>query len=409
MYLIFKNISFFLGENLDFVESGHIVIKDGLIKQAGVGNYHDFNYEDRILDGSGVLACPGFINSHTHVGDSVGKDIGINFSFNRRVHPIQGIKKKILESTERDTQVKFIRGSLISMIKKGIVAFADFRESGIDGIELLNEALSGLDIKPVILGRPDFYFDLSKSPINESIPQSVIDMTIEILKIANGLGISGANENTDEAMRQYRNLIRQNTVKSDSLIAIHAAESPDTGNYSVSMTGRRELDRIFDFLSPNFVVHLTHASDYEINTLAKNGTGIVVCPRSNGVLGVGFPRIAKMIRSKCCVGIGTDNIMLNSPDMFREMDYIWKFSRTLGQPISAREILKMATINGGKILKLNSGSISRNKVADIMFIDKNNIDICPMLDPYASMIHRASSQSILNLMINGEFVDGSDF
>ena len=407
MSLIFNNISFFLGENLDFVENGHIVIRGGLIKQAGVGEYHEFNYKDRILDGQGVLACPGFINSHTHVGDSVGKDIGINFGFNRRVHPIQGIKKRILESTERGTLVKFIRGSLVSMIKNGIVAFADFRESGIDGMKLLNEALTGLNIKPVILGRPDFYFDLSKTPLNESIPQPVIDMTIEILRLANGLGISGANENTDEALRQYRNLIRQNTVKSDSLIAIHAAESSETGVYSLSMTGRRELDRIFDFLSPDFVIHLADASDYEINILAKNGTGIVVCPRSNGVLGVGFPSIAKMIQSKCCVAIGTDNIMLNSPDMFREMDYIWKVSRILGQPISAREILKMATVNGGKILRLNSGSISLNNSADIMFIDKNNIDICPMLDPYASMIHRASSESILNLMIDGEFVDGN--
>ena len=206
-----------------------------------------------------------------------------------------------------------------------------------------------------------------------------------------------------------RNLINEYGVKNTSLLAIHAAESLHTSEFSVLMTGRRELDRIFDFLNPDFIIHLTKALDNEINLLAKNSTGIVVCPRSNGVLGVGFPRITKMIQSKCCVGIGTDNIMVNSPDMFREMDYIWNVSRTFDESISAREILKMATVNGGKILRLNSGCISPNKSADIMFIDKNNIDLCPMHDPYISMVHRASEDCILNLMINGEFVYGNGF
>jgi len=409
MSLILKNISLFFGEDLNFIDNGYIVIEEGIIKRAGIGEYHEFDKKDTILDGQGILACPGFINSHTHVGDSVGKDIGVNFSLNGLVHPVQGIKRRILDRTDRETLVKFVRGSLFSMMNKGIVAFADFREGGIDGIELLNEAASGLNIKPIVLGRPEFYFDLSKRLVSKDIPRSTIDTAIAILKVANGLGISGANENTDEAMCQYRNLKNEYGVKNTSLLAIHAAESLHTSEFSVLMTGRRELDRIFDFLNPDFIIHLTKALDNEINLLAKNSTGIVVCPRSNGVLGVGFPRIAKMIQSKCCVGIGTDNIMVNSPDMFREMDYIWNVSRAFDESISAREILKMATVNGGKILRLNSGCISPNKSADIMFIDKNNIDLCPMHDPYISMVHRASEDCILNLMINGEFVYGNGF
>jgi cytosine/adenosine deaminase-related metal-dependent hydrolase len=102
--------------------------------------------------------------------------------------------------------------------------------------------------------------------------------------------------------------------------------------------------------------------------------------------------------------------MINSPDMFRELDYVWKVSRTLTDPpISAREILKMATVNGGKILDINSGAIMSGKSADIIFIDKNNLDISPMHDPYVSVIHRANANCILNVMINGKFVDGDEF
>jgi cytosine/adenosine deaminase-related metal-dependent hydrolase len=111
----------------------------------------------------------------------------------------------------------------------------------------------------------------------------------------------------------------------------------------------------------------------------------------------------------CCIGIGTDNIMINSPDMFRELDYIWKLTRTIEhRRISAREILKMATVNGGKILGINSGAIKAGMSADMMFIDKNNLDISPMHDPHTSIVHRANANSILSVMIDGKFVDGDE-
>ena len=51
---------------------------------------------------------------------------------------------------------------------------------------------------------------------------------------------------------------------------------------------------------------------------------VVVCPRANGIVGAGVPRVAKMLDLGCIIGIGTDNVMLNSPDILRELDYIWK-------------------------------------------------------------------------------------
>jgi cytosine/adenosine deaminase-related metal-dependent hydrolase len=194
------------------------------------------------------------------------------------------------------------------------------------------------------------------------------------------------------------------------LLGIHASESLQTEKKSITATGKSEVQRIVDNLLPNFIVHLTNASDVDIKLVARKKIGIVVCPRANGTLGVGTPKIAKMLGYGCCVAIGTDNIMINSPDMFRELDYVWKLSRTLeGGPISAREILKMATVNGGKILGINSGSLMAGMSADMILIDKTNLDISPMHDPHVSIVHRANANSILNVLINGKFVDGDEF
>jgi len=410
MALIFSNISLFIGENLEYVDKGYVVVEDGKIESVGIGDYKGRS-DGRMYDGEGILAIPGFINAHTHIGDSLGKDIGVDSAFEARIHPIHGIKIKILRKSKRTHLVKFMRSSAMSMMRNGIIGFADFREGGLEGIEQLRDAISGLSIKDTVLGRPEFYQDISKDFVkNPKLPQDVIDLVSKIANKSDGLGISGANENTDNSLNEYGKLIRKNSLKKKFLIGIHAAESIETTKKSIDITGKTEVQRIVSKLLPNFIVHLTHASDNDIELVARKQIGIVVCPRANGTLGVGIPRIAKMLSSGCCVGIGTDNIMINSPDMFRELDYVWNLSRTLAdQPIPAREILKMATVNGAKILHINSGAIMTGKSADILFIDKNNLDISPMHDPHVSVIHRANANSILNVMINGKFIDGDEF
>ena len=410
MDLVLKNISLFAGENLDYVDNGYIVIKKGKIEKVGAGEYESKSNKN-IFEGRGILVIPGFINAHTHIGDSIGKDIGVDSKFESRIHPVHGIKNRILKRSERGHLVNFMRSSMISMMKKGIVVIADFREGGIHGIEQFTEATSGLSIKSIILGRPEHYFDISHDFYkNPRIPQHVMDSIHNILDISDGLGISGANENTDNSLNEYRNIIQKRSLKKNYLLGIHSSESTETEKKSITVTGKSEVQRIIANLLPNFVVHLTNASDVDIKLVAQNEIGIVICPRSNATLGVGIPKVSKMLNFGCLVAIGTDNIMINSPDMFRELDYIWKITRTLEDgAISARDILKMATVNGGKILGINSGSLMAGMSADMMFIDKTNLDISPMHDPHVSIIHRASANSILNVMINGKFVDEDEF
>ena len=410
MDLIIRNISLLFGENLDYIDKGYIIIENGRIKHVGGGDY-DGRYDGPIYEGEGILACPGFINAHTHIGDSFGKDIGVDSNFESRIHPIHGIKNKILQKSEREHLIKFMRSSAISMTRNGIVVFADFREGGLQGIDQIKEATSGLSIKSIVLGRPEYYYDISRDFCeNRKLPPDVLELICNILIYSDGLGISGANENTDNSLKEYRQVIQKKSSKKKFLIGIHSSESLETEKKSITITGKSEVQRIIANLLPNFIVHLTNASDVDIELVAKKKIGIVVCPRANGTLGVGVPKIARMLSYGCCIGIGTDNIMINSPDMFRELDYIWKLTRTIEhRRISAREILKMATVNGGKILGINSGAIKAGMSADMMFIDKNNLDISPMHDPHTSIVHRANANSILSVMIDGKFVDGDEF
>lgn len=394
MSIAITNASLFLGKELDYVEKGYVEIKRGRIKSTGAGRYKG---SAKKLDANGFLITPGLINAHTHVADSIGKDVAAAGRLDTRVHPVFGAKKRILQNSQPEHIKAFIRNSAISMMKKGTVAFADFREDGPEGARLLKEAIAGLPIKCVILGRANHYSD-PKDPAG--LPPEAVKQAQQVLKIADGLGISGANENNDAALAQYRQLA------GEKLVAIHAAESKETVAFSKEYAGKSEVDRIMEHLKPDFVVHMTNATEDEISLVAKSGTGIVVCPRANGVLGTGIPRVARMLRQGCLVAIGTDNVMVNSPDMQRELDYIWKVSRaTEDKMIEPREMIKMATVNAAQILGLNSGCIEAGRSADLLFIDKKHADLYPVHDPYAAVVHRLSQSSIKAVMIDGRFVE----
>ena len=433
MIKIIKNISLLYGNNLRFIEHGFVQINDqGIIMDAGSMDTYSNNLPQNnmdIFDGEGFIVIPGFINAHTHIADSIGKDIYINSEFEERIHPIYGIKQKILKNSKQEHLKYFIRNSAISMLKKGIVAFADFREGGVEGIKLLLNSLSDLPIKSVILGRLEYYFDLKEYQIkkirldnkknlnDQKIPSDLLSSVMNVLELGNGLGISGANENTNLALKQYRYVFDQfnkhkflkNKSMQKKIIAIHAAESKKTVAFSKKYTGKTEVERSIIFLKPNLFIHMTHATLNDLVLASKNNIGIVICPRSNGMLGNGIPDIPSMLKLGCKIAIGTDNIMVNSPDLLREVDYIWKVSRSQQTKYSVqndmRELLKMITVNPGDLFNLNSGAIVKGKFADLLFIDKFHLELQPIHNIYASLIHRLTYDAIKAVMINGKFVN----
>ena len=444
MNTIIEKASLLLGRDLKYIESGFIEIgKNGTILRAGPGNYSEKVLNNKTecnrstIDSDGLLIIPGFINAHTHIGDSLAKDVLVESGLNTRVHPVYGAKKVILEKSKPSHLKILMRASVISMMKKGIVAFADFREGGFEGLELLKQAISALPIKCIVFGRVEYYFDLTRDTRADrkeklvhdtsakknikamELPPKALLEASDILRVAEGLGISGANENTDLSLQQYKQLIvsinkkrRDKKLKNKNrklLIGIHGAESRESVEFSKSLTGKTEVFRIMRFLKPDYIVHMTNATDEDISLVARSRTGVVICPRANGVLGAGIPRVAEMLSRGCMIAIGTDNVMLNSPDIFREMDYIWKTSRAIGGNfIEAKEILKMSTVNAAHILGLNSGCIEEGRSADLLFIDKKNLDLYPIHNPYVSIIHRASSDSIKGVMIDGRLADGAE-
>tara|TARA_B100001105_G_scaffold106341_1_gene85179 strand:- start:5679 stop:6866 length:1188 start_codon:yes stop_codon:yes gene_type:complete len=393
--MILENISTLYGSDLKLIEKTSIEITGNTFQKISSEIKPSKN---KVVNCKGLLLIPGLINSHTHIGDSVAKDIALNDNVNSKIHPVFGVKQKILRETNPKKLIIFMRKSAKSMLKKGITTFVDFRESGLDGVLLIQKALSDIPIRAVILGRIEFYQSKSQIKKNMPIPKSYLNQLEPLLKNCDGLGISGSNENSDSSLKQLS--------KTKEIRAIHCAETMQSYLKSKQMTKKTEPERSM-FLKPDFLVHMTYASKNDLSLVSKKIRGIVVCPRANASLAEGIPDIDQMLKLNCNIAIGTDNVMINSPDMFREMDFLWKVTMGIHKKrIDPKKILKMATVNAGKLLGKKIGCIKEGYLADCIFIKKSNLDLNPLQNSHASIVHRANENSIKAVMIGGKIVYG---
>ncbi len=303
--MILQNISILYGNNLKFIEKTNVLISNGKFQKI---SSKIKSTKQKVVNCNGLLLIPGLINSHTHLGDSIAKDIALDKDPDAKINPIFGIKQKILKETEPRELIHYMRKTVKSMLKKGITTFVDFREGGLDGVLLMQKALSNIPIRSIVLGRIEYYQSKEQIKRNTSIPQSYQNQMDILLKNCDGIGISGSNENSDSSLRHFS--------KTKKIRAIHCAETKQSYLKSKQATRKTEPVRSM-LLKPDFLVHMTYASKSDLNMASKKTRGIVVCPRANASLAEGIPNVLQMMEMNCNVAIGTDNVMINSPDQRR--------------------------------------------------------------------------------------------
>lgn len=402
MRTIIENATILAGPEFNIIE-GFIEIKNGKIQEIGSGSAP----VGRKIDAKKAIVLPGLINAHTHIGDSIAKEAALGKSLKEAVEPPFSIKHKILQVTSESDLIENMRLTAEDMLESGITCFADFREGGIVGVNQLKTALTGLPIKRYILGRLEFYFAGSELLKNEmKLNSKELAELDTLLKLCDGFGFSAPSNFTDPAMIQ----IAERCHLVDKIVALHAAEDKSAQIKSIENTKKSEIERSLA-LKPFFLVHCTHPNSNDLNLLEREKVPVVCCPRSNSVLGLGFPPIKAFIERKIPVALGTDNIMLNSPDLFREMEYTSKMLRALTRDpnfIDPIEILKMTTLNAAKALKIDKygGTIEKDKNADIIAINIRSKNLYPVKNPVATIIHRVHPENIQFVMIDGEIAFG---
>jgi len=298
------------------------------------------------------VVVPAFVNAHTHVGDSIAKEAGEGLSLTDLVAPPDGLKHRLLRDASRAETVAAIRRSVSFMRASGTAVFLDFREGGVEGVETLREATAGSDVRGFALARG----------------------SIEAMEAGDGFGAPSARDGEFEREREA-------TRAAGKPFGIHAGErDPD------------DIDGAFD-LDPDFLVHMVHPREEHLDRLAKQETPVVVCPRSNLVTDAGVPPI-RDLAERTTVALGTDNVMLNSPSMFREMAFAAKLA-----DVSAREVLRMATRAGAEIAGLDCGLIEAGRPAKLLVLDGDSDTLAGARNAVRAVVRRAGVADVNRVVL----------
>lgn len=98
-------------------------------------------------------------------------------------------------------------------------------------------------------------------------------------------------------------------------------------------------------------VHCCDLSLLEIQEMAQASATVAHCPRSNAALGCPPAPIREMLDAGVIVGLGLDSAASSGPiDMFAEMRAALETSLKRGKPLTAEEVLNMATTMGAASL-----------------------------------------------------------
>jgi cytosine/adenosine deaminase-related metal-dependent hydrolase len=335
------------GDEFESID-GIITIENGIIK----------DIEEKKINADTIIA-PCFVNAHTHIGDSMIKDPPY-LPLAELVQPPDGLKHRILARTSKDDLVASMKATIHDMIRTGTCAFVDFREGGSAGVRALTEASNFLNIESKAFGRP-------------------MDNDMSYLDSCEGTGLSSTSDLEIDVILE----IVRNTKAKGKKFAIHAGErNPDDIQPAIG-------------LEPDLLIHLTHAEKKEMKLIKEARIPVVVCLRSNFITGSGLPPIKKMLDESILVAAGTDNAMLNSVNMFSEMEFLAKTVL-----YDDRQVFKLCTLNGAKVAGIDKelGSIKTGKKARLMILNKKSDNMYGIRNPLSSLVRRARPDDIIRII-----------
>ena len=125
-------------------------------------------------------------------------------------------------------------------------------------------------------------------------------------------------------------------------------------------------------------------------------------------LGNGFAPVPEMLEKGINVCIGTDGAASNnSLNLFHEMSLLALIHKGVAktpQCISAKETIRIATINGAKALGLEKeiGSIEEGKKADIAILNLNTPSLTPRNNLIAGLSYSANGSEVETVIIDGK-------
>lgn len=390
-------------ESENIIENGEISIQGDRIAALGPrGSVSVEEQAERIIDGSGMIAMPGFINCHTHAAMTMLRSYADDMPL------MDWLSEKIWPAEDKLEPEDIYWGTMLcclEMIKSGTTTFADMYFI--------------MDQVALAVKKSGLRACLSRGMIGSNPNAGLaLEESVNFFKEWHGgaggrIKVMFGPHAPYTCPPEYLKQVIELAGKYGAGLHIHVAETKsevEQINNSYGKTPVRHLDSVGLFELPVLAAHCVHLDDADIEILARNNVGVAHCPESNMKLASGVAPVARLIEAGVNVGLGTDGAASNNNlDMLEEMRSAAMLQKVYtGNPtvIPALTALRTATANGARVLGLADeiGLLKAGMKADLILIDTRRPHFRPQHNLIANLVYAAHSADVDTVIVNGEIL-----
>ncbi len=392
------------------IAGGDVLIDGDTIAEVGTG----LSAEAEVIDATGNIVIPGFIDSHRHTWETAIRNCAPNAT-------LDDYFVEVLDSfaplyRPEDVYASNLAGAL-ECLNAGITTLLDWshinntpdhpdaavrglQESGIRAVYAYGSANTSL---------AGYWFNSSISIPSDDVGRvrsTYFSSDDGLMTMA--LATRGPGFCQEDVVRDEWGMARELGLP----ITIHIAMGKLAGKWSML----KQLDDLGLLGADTTYIHSCYLTDEEWELVAKSKGTISIAPQVEMQMGHGWPPVMKARSYGLRPSLSIDVVTTVPGDMFTEMrcafaaerwrsnDSVWKSEEPLPeQALTARDMLTMATLDGAHVVGLESktGSITPGKQADVVMIDGHAPAMAPVIDPVGAVVLSADTSNVDTVIVSG--------
>ncbi len=395
--LILKNIELLDTPN---GEANVIAVEDGKISYIGK-DLPDSFAADEVIDGKGMLATAGMVNTHGHVSmtllRSYADDMALMDWLENKIWPIEA------KMNAKDIYWGAMLG-IAEMLKSGTTCFADMYCFMDDVARAVAETGIRANLSRGLIGlAPDKDDKLAENT------QLVKDWQ----GYDNGrIRITYGPHAPYTCPVEYLQKVIEAAQANNAEIQMHLCETKGEVENCIKehgVTPIKLMDQLGMFEQGTIAAHCVYLTEDDMDIMAAKNVRVAHNPQSNLKLASGIAPVARMLEKGICVGLGTDGASSNNNlDMLEECRAAAMLHKTTTlNPLAvpAAQAWDMATVNGAKVLGFDSlGKLIVGQQADIVLWNMHKPYWYPRHNKLSLLVYAANSSDADTVIVNGKVV-----
>jgi 5-methylthioadenosine/S-adenosylhomocysteine deaminase len=375
---------------------GDVLVEDGRIR--AVAERIDAP-DAEVLDATGMLVLPGFVDSHRHTWQAVFRGIGADWTFREYGAAIHGTLRR--HYRPEDVHVGTLLGRL-EALHSGITTLLDWCHCA----DTPAHADAGLDALRGAPGRSVFCYGAGMGTddpavaeltrMRESIPDDAGRVTMAV-------GLRGPQMTSMETAVADVATARDLGLR----VSLHLHVGPHGPQARRLVAGMHERGLLDDRTT---VLHGNGLDDDELAMLADAGCSVSVSPDVELKMGFGWPMTGRLLDAGIRPTLSIDDCPTAGGDMFSTMRTALAVQRGLdvaqGRPLTltSRDVLEFATVRGARALGLDVGSITPGKQADLVLLRTDDLTLFPANHPVGAVVSAGHPGLVDTVLVAGEVV-----